>query len=216
MVRTTPVARGDVPRLGAQPRRHPAAVRVRLEVRAHRRRHRRRPVRGRRRQPGRQPAHAVLDDPDLDGRVLEPARGRRRGATPDHGEPRRGPAPHGRSRPPCSSRAASRSPQPPARSTRSASARRATSSTGTPTSTEVLEPMRPVGRVALLAALWLLAWGEISRGQRRQRRRGRGGAARRASRRRPHDRAGRVSTRSASARLDGYVARPARDVERAS
>ena len=42
MVRTTPLLAAHVPRLGAQPRRHPAAVGVHLEVRAHRRRLRRR------------------------------------------------------------------------------------------------------------------------------------------------------------------------------
>ena len=42
-----------------------------------------RPVRGRRGQPRRQPAHPVLDDPDLDRRVLEPTRGRAAAAATD-------------------------------------------------------------------------------------------------------------------------------------
>ena len=195
MVRTTPVPRRDVPRLGAQPRRHPAAVGVRLEVRAHRRRHRRRPVRGRRRQPRRQPAHAVLDDQDLDGRVLEPARGRRRGAAAIAAPLEPAAARSSWSLPTaalvaCSLAVAAAAGPIYALSERTArdlldrdALHRRRCSTD--------EARRPRRRCS--SALWLLAWGEVSVANVAQRRRGRGGAARRLPAVDRHDAPARVN-----------------------
>ena len=128
-------ARRAVPRPGAQPRRHPAAVGVRLEVRARRRRLRRRTS---------TPIVAVSlvvslltlfsmiriwtgvfwSPPEDEPTAAAPARRASRAAGPSDG----------RARPRSSSPAAWRSPPPPGRSTRSASAPRTTCSTATATS----------------------------------------------------------------------------------
>ena len=71
--------------------------------------------------------------------------------------------------------------------------------------------MRPIGRVALLVALWLLAWGEISLANVLSGVAVAGGAARRLPARPRATGAAPRPPRSALARLAGYVAGAARD-----
>ena len=169
----------------------------------------------------RQPADAVLDDEDLDRRVLEPGR-RARPTAAARGRPCWRPAADGRPDRRCSSSSASASPSPPARCTRSASGPPPTCSTRRATSRRCSddEASHPASVAALLVGLilvWVLLWGDASRRQRAQRRRRR----RRVLARVPDDR--RVRSARAAAvirpvavlRLVLYVARPARRVQRA-
>src|SRR5690606_16828167 len=155
--------RPHVPRLRTAPRRHPAALRLRLAAGARRRRRVVAAVHERGREPGGEPAHVALDDPHLGRRLLHPRRGpaRARAGPTAAGEPLRRTARDG----PAHRRAPHRQPRDRGvggadlrlqRAHRPGAARPERVRAGG--AGTMSYPLRALG----LVLLWLLAWGDAS------------------------------------------------------